>query len=79
MNDVQAALAEEFHDAEPGMTGGVALGEGTLALPGYGAAVYAAAQQFSLPELWASCEWSTVRSGVGVGCDARLASVHSSP
>jgi glucokinase len=41
----------------------LALGGGTLALPGYEAAVHAAAQQFSLSELWASCELSTVRMG----------------
>jgi hypothetical protein len=37
------------------------------ALPGY-----EAEQQFSLLELWASCEWSTVRSGkrvVALGAD----------
>jgi predicted NBD/HSP70 family sugar kinase len=57
----------------------LALGGGTLALPGYKEAAYAAAKQFSLPEHWVSCELSTVRlceRVVALGA-IRLASVRS--
>jgi predicted NBD/HSP70 family sugar kinase len=40
----------------------IALGGGTLDLKGYEEAVYGAAKQFSLPELWRSCTLSKVRT-----------------
>lgn len=54
----------------------LALGGGALRLPGYRAAAYAAAQEHSLPDLWAACSLTDVRAGDRVAAlgAARLAS-----
>jgi predicted NBD/HSP70 family sugar kinase len=44
----------------------IALGGGTLNLPGYEEAAYASAKQFSLPELWQACALTKVRMGDAV-------------
>jgi predicted NBD/HSP70 family sugar kinase len=44
----------------------IALGGGTLDLDGYEASAYQAAKQFSLPELWRSCELARVKAGDAV-------------
>jgi predicted NBD/HSP70 family sugar kinase len=44
----------------------LALGGGTLQLPGYEEAAYAAAKQFSLPDLWRTCSLTKVREGDAV-------------
>lgn len=44
----------------------LALGGGTLELKGFEEAAYEAAKHFSLPELWAACRLSKVKSGDAV-------------
>jgi glucokinase len=44
----------------------IVLGGGTFSLPGYKEAAYAAAKQFSLPDLWQACVLTKARMGEAV-------------